>query len=162
MAVLFSAFSRADASREMQPRMQRCRNSCTMQCMICTMIFIVYSTVHAQLHTHSRKNSSYSLQRSTCIALLYNVQSTSVDPSTQDVGLMGVKLMADGSAGAEDRPSLRPLIRFHSTHPRWARETPYFFRQYHTLGLTSGDLIFLKTMPYYLRPYHNKSHSLTS
>ena len=76
------------------------------------------------------------------------------------MGLMGVKLMADGSAGAEDRPSLRPLIRFHSSHPRWARETPYFFRQYHTLGHTSGDLIFLKTMPYYLRPNHNKSHTL--
>ena len=125
MAVLFSAFSRADASREMQPRMQRCRNSCTMQCMICTMIFIVYSTLHAQLHTHSRKNSSYSLQRSTCIALLYNVQSTSVDPHRQDVGLMGVKLMADVSAGGGGSLESAPAHSIPLDPPQigWGRPT---------------------------------------
>ena len=77
------------------------------------------------------------------------------------MGLMGVKLMADGSAGAEDRPSLRPLIRFHSSHPQMGARDPILLQTIPcTLGHTSGDLILLKTMPYYLRPNHNKSHTL--
>ena len=77
------------------------------------------------------------------------------------MGLMGVKLMADGSAGAEDRPSLRPLIRFHSTHPQMGARDPILLQTIpYTLGHTSGDLILLRTMPYYLRPHHKKSHTL--
>ena len=74
-------------------------------------------------------------------------------------GFDGSEINGGRISGCRGSPESAPAHSIPLEPPPDGRERPHTSSD-NTLGHTSGDLIFLKTMPYYLRPYHNKSHTL--
>ena len=98
----------------------------------------------------------------TCVDMCTRcLQLSSAGQGRAGRGFDGSEINGGRISGCRGSPESAPAHSIPLEPPQMGARDPILLQTIpYTLGHTSGDLILLKTMPYYLKPYHNKSHTL--